>query len=202
MGWTKRAMVVVVALMALGSLGAAAAGAVTWHNSGDTAFTATGGAITMSVGANPISCTGMTMTGTTGPSPFVGAAWTAATGTLIGSPCTQAGVSYLLTCSYQFTAVVQTGPDTVGVTHLNCVWGLASGTTLCRIQGTTPMTYLNPAPPAKGRFTLTTSSSGLTMSNITSCIWGTGTVHLSHTTLVVTSGTGGGGNGPVITRTS
>lgn len=194
------ALLVAVGLM---SVAASAAGAITWHNTGDTAFTATGGPIVMSIGGNVISCTGSTMTGTTGAAPFVGAAWTAATGTLTGTPCSQAGTNYRLDCTYQLTAATQLNPaDTVGTTHLNCVWGLLSGTNLCRIQGTTPFTYLNPSAPAKGRFTLPTSNSGLTMSNITSCIWGTGTVHLQHTAITVTNGTGGGGNGPIITRTA
>jgi hypothetical protein len=202
MSWTMKMMVALVAAVGLMAAGTAAAGAVTWHNSGDTAFTATGGPISLSIGSNTISCTATTMTGTTGTSPFVGTSWTAATGSLTGTPCTIGGTNYHLTCSFQFTAAVQSGGTIPGVTDLNCVWGLATGTTLCRIQGTTPTSYTNPSSPAKGRFTLPTSGSGLTMSNITSCIWGTGTVHMSESTITVTSGTGGGGNGPVITRTA
>jgi len=78
MSKSARLVVLIVSLLAVL---APSAHAVTWHNSGDTTFTAT----TILPGFGTLSATGINMvcanhniTGTTGAAPFVGSTWTAA----------------------------------------------------------------------------------------------------------------------------
>lgn len=201
MSWTMKVITAALATIALVSLSASAAEAVTWHNSGSTAFTATGGAWALSIGGNHIACQALSGVGTATTGPFVGNGWAAVTGTFTGAPCLVGGTNYALECAYKFTAVTTSGSTTLGATDLTCYWGLTAGPRLCHIGGTLATSYTNPSGSATGRFTFPTSNS-LTVTNLTSCIWGTGTAEVEHFGLTVTQGTGGSGTGgPVIIRT-
>ena len=59
-----RVVVLVAALMSVAGVGASAAEAITWDNSGATAFTATGGAVTYTGTDLTFPCTNTTTTGT------------------------------------------------------------------------------------------------------------------------------------------
>ncbi|WP_445148328.1 hypothetical protein [Baekduia sp. Peel2402] len=200
-----RFAVLVTALASLMGVVSATAGAVTWHNTGNTAFTATGGPGTLSVGANNLACTGSSATGTAAGGSVVGATYNVP-GTITFSPCTLAGQSTYVHCGFTLTGASFSGGVTSGVADVNCVARLVAGNTaLCNITGTTPGSYSNPVSPAKGKVTLSTSGTGLTVthSSGTSCLLGTGTGHLSEQTITITNATGGTGTlGPVLNRTA
>ncbi len=182
-----------------------AAGAVTWHNTGDTAFTATTGSYTFSSTGASLSCSGITYNGTTGPSPFVGAVWTGITMTST-SPCTFSGVQNTVTCNYRFTGATQpAGSNTVGgFLDTTCDLNPFFGT--CHWSGSLPAQYHNPSGATPGRFTIPTSNV-LRLSNGTSgtCALGNGdALHYSAQVAFITSATGGPSPhlGPVVTRTA
>ena len=114
----SRILRVVVLTAALLAATTASASAVTWHNSGDTSFTAAGGATTLHFGGVHMPCTGATVTGTTGTSPFTGTTWTAATGTLEYGHCTLAGQKFTVDCAIAETLSSQTGGVSSGTLHL------------------------------------------------------------------------------------
>jgi len=203
MSWTMKMATALLAAVALVSVDASAAEAVTWHNFGDTAFTATGGPVSLTVGATTLACSGSSMAGTMSSAPFVGSTWAAASGTLTGTPCTLAGQNFHLGCAYTYTAVAVVAPVVIGVADLTCDFKLASsGTVLCHISGGTPVSYTNPSSPTKGRFTFLASSS-LTIRNVANCPWGPGgSLGLGEFTQNITAGTGGGGLGPMFVRTA
>lgn len=200
----SRLAVLVTALASLMGVVSATAGAVTWHNSGNSAFTGTGGAATLSVGANNLACSASSVTGTAPVGSFLTSY--SATGTITLSPCTLAGQNAYVHCGFTATAAAFAVPVTTGVADVNCVARLTSGNTaLCTIKGTTPGQYTNPSGAAKGRTTALTSGTGLTVSHAsgTSCLLGTGTAHLSEQTVTITNASGGTGTGgPVINRTA
>lgn len=188
-----RAVVLTTAL--LGAF-ASSASAITWDNSGDTAFTASGGATTLHFGGVHMPCSGITATGTTGSTPFSGATWTnAASGTLTFGHCTIAGQTYSIDCTYNASLTGQTGGTSTGSLATTC--GLYVFTTkICGISGTIPTHYTNPSGGTPGSFTLTQTALTLSNGPVGTCPYGTSGT-LTHQTLTVTSGTGG----PVITRT-
>jgi hypothetical protein len=189
-----RVVVLTTALLAV-LASASTAGAVTWHSTGDTAFTATSGPTTLHFDTVHMSCTGATTTATTSASPFVGATYAAATGTLTWPHCTLAGVAHVLECSYTETLSSQTGGLSHGVLDASC--GLyAFGTKLCGYDGTIPVTYTNPTSGVAGSVTLGQAS--LPGSNPPSGNCPYKPFQPTDQTLTVTSGTGG----PVITRTT
>jgi hypothetical protein len=190
---------VVVLTTALLAALTSTAGAVTWDNSGDTAFTASGGPSTIDLGGVGFSCTGPTVTGTTTPSPFTGTV--AATGTVTYGHCTSAGIPTAFDCSYSQTLSSQAGGVSSGALDVTC--GVYQfNTKLCHIAGSVTDTYTN---PAGGGGTFTLSSSPLTLSNGPSgtCPYTTSGTFTAQT-WTVTAGTGGPAphNGPVFTRTA
>jgi hypothetical protein len=199
-----RFAVLVTALASLSGVVSATAGAVTWHNTGNSAFTATGGPGTLSVGANNLVCFASSARATA-PSGSLLTSYSMG-GTITFSPCTLAGQSTYVHCDFTFTASAFASGVTTGVADADCVAHLtANDFALCDIVGTTPAAYANPASPAKGKFTLSTSGTGLTVSHSfgTSCLLGTGTGHLSEQTVTITNASGGAGTlGPVINRTA
>ncbi|MCW2992541.1 MAG: hypothetical protein JWQ18_36 [Conexibacter sp.] len=209
MSRSGRIVLLVTALLSLLAVMSSAAGAVTWHNSGDTAFTATSGALTFSVTGPTFTCPGTTATATVASSPFVGATWTAITGTETYNSCAMGGVGARLDCSFTFTAQLWTaGPPATTTGSLDETCGLFEfSSMICRLAGAFHAVYANPSPPSTfGRFTLTTGGS-LVTSNASSgtCPLGTGDrAHFTERTLVVNSATGGPTPhlGPIITRTS
>ncbi|WP_445148267.1 hypothetical protein [Baekduia sp. Peel2402] len=201
----SRLVVLVTALASLMGLVSATAGAVTWHNTGNSAFTATGGPATLSVGSNNLACSASSATGTA-PLGSFGLTVYSATGTITFSPCTVSGQSTYVDCGYRTTGFSFAAPVTSGNADVNCVARLtASNTALCNITGTTPGQYTNPSGTSKGKATGLTSGTGLTVSHSsgTSCLLGTGPAHLSEQTITITSASGGTGTGgPVLDRTA
>lgn len=140
------------ALLSLFAFGTATAGAVTWVNDGATSYTATGGFTTLSTTGVVLACTNSTFSGTTGPSPFSGVTWIAATGTGSFTGCTAAGVSATTSCRYTVTATsLAAGPPSVmsGSADITCT-SYIQGTLNCVTKGTTPGTYTNPIGAIKG----------------------------------------------------
>ena len=203
-----RVVVLVTALMSLFAAVSTTAGAVTWHNTGDTAFTATGGAATPAATGESVTCSSSDFRGTTGASPFVGATWAAATGTGAFTGCKLAGVTTAITCAYTFTATAwAAGPPSVtsGVADATCALA-QGGVTVCHIEGATPGTYTNPSGTTKGKLTLSASNTLKTTNPASgTCPLGNGDpFSLTMQTINVTSATGGGDPlhpGPVNTRT-
>jgi hypothetical protein len=157
-----RIAVLVTALASLFAVLSSTAGAVTFTNSGSTAFTATGGPFSLSVnsGANSLACTASSATGT-----VASGAFTAILGSLHYSPCTFIGQSATLGCTYTLTPISFTSGVVQSAVDVHCIYRLvASGSALCNVTGSTPATYVNPIGAAKGRLTLLASST-LVVSN-------------------------------------
>lgn len=199
-----RLAVLVVALTSLFAVMSSTAGAVTWHNSGDSTFTATAGAGTLSSTSAGLACpAGGTATGTVAATPAVVpvGAWSAVTGTVTWTGCTLGVSGYAVDCAYTLTASTWTAgtpATTGGSADVTCGVYLA-GAKFCHISGSVTGTYSNPVGATKGSLAIATGGS-LTVVNgpAGSCPLGNGdTGHLSASTFTVTSGTGG----PVITRT-
>ncbi len=185
---------------------ASTADAVTWHNTGSTAFTATGGPTTLTVGGSNLLCATSTATAAVAAAPSVGATWSAFGGTTTFG-CTVIGVPVVVDCAYAFTAQSWTSGApavTTGTLDMTCGM-LMLGTTACHLAGTLAGTYANPAGATNGKLTLSTGGT-LVTSNPASgtCPMGPGArAHLRETTLTVSAATGGTGTGgPVITRTA
>jgi hypothetical protein len=198
---TRLAMLV-AALFTLLSLAGSTASAVTWHNTGDTAFTATGGATTLSSTGVSLSCGNAVVTGTTSAAPFVGVTWKVASGTAVYNGCTIAGVALHPTCSYAVTATSQTGGVMSGSIDVTCLT-YQFGVLVCITEGTMAGTYTNPSGGVAGRPTLPTSNA--LRSTIAGCGLGNGdTVHTSPISFTLTNATGGPAphTGPSITRTA
>ncbi|WP_445148269.1 hypothetical protein [Baekduia sp. Peel2402] len=200
-----RFAVLVTALASLMGVVSATAGAVTWHNTGNTAFTAAGGGGTLSVGSNNLPCTGSEATGTATGGSVIGTTYSMP-GTITFAPCLMAGQPTYVHCGFTLTGASFASGVTSGVADVKCIAYLtANNLQLCNITGTTPASYTNPSGAAKGKFTLSTSGTGLTVSHYfgTSCLMGTGTGHLSEQTITIQHATGGTGTGgPVLNRTA
>jgi hypothetical protein len=199
-----RFVVLVAGLMSLFGTLSGSAGAVTWHNSGDTAFTATSGAVTLSSTGASLSCpSGGTMTASAASGPFVGVVWSAFTGTTTATGCTLGVSNYSFGCAYTFTATFQALPATTGTADMTCSWYFG-GSQICHIEGSVSATYTNPSGSVKGRLAWATGGNLiLTNGSAGTCPLGNGDrAHLSALTYLLTAGTGGGGNGPIITRTA
>jgi hypothetical protein len=173
----SRLIVLVVGLMSVFAAMAGAAGASTWHNTGGNAFTASGGAGTLSVtGRATLVCTGSTATGTAGTS-SAGPTWTGAItgGVVTFSGCVLGGVPTTVRCNYSLNATTYTpGTDTVsgdaviptGATGTvpNGCDVRQGGVTICGIDGViTGGTYANATGvltiPANSQLTLRDNTS-------------------------------------------
>lgn len=178
---------------------ASTAGAVTWENSGDTSFTATGPATTFHFngGAVHLPCSSAAVSGTAATGPVTGATWANAASLTVSYPhCTLAGTPYNIQCSASESFDSQTGGVSSGTLATTCDINVF-GTKVCGAAGTIANTYTNPSGGTPGRFTL--SQTALTVSNgpVGTCPLGPAAGQLTHQTFTVNSGTGG----PVITRT-
>jgi hypothetical protein len=200
--------VLVGALLSLSGLVAGTAGAVTWHNSGNTAFTATSGPTTLSSTGITLTCASTDVGGTTGVSPFGGATWVAATGTAQFTGCAVSGVSTVVTCTYAVTATswVSTPPGiTSGNADATCLTTSTGGTPICVTEGPIAGSYTNPTA-GNGRATLLASSTlRSTNPGTGTCPLGNGDplTFVSTTAFTITSASGGTGTqGPVVTRTA
>ena len=108
----SRVIVLVVGLMSVFAAMAGAASATTWTNSGDTAFTATTGASSLSTASATLSCTSGSATGTATPLQ-VSATYTV-TGRLTYSNCRLGIITTTISCNYTLTG--SSGPNASGVT--------------------------------------------------------------------------------------
>jgi hypothetical protein len=140
-----------MAVSSMSLLGAmsSAAGAVTWTNTGDTAFTATAGPGTFSVTTTSLSCTGADASGTTGTAPFTGAIWSAMSGTATFTGCRLAGITTTMDCPYVLTASSFSAGVTSGNLDVTCdVY--QGGFNICHGVGPVPGSHTNPSGGAKG----------------------------------------------------
>ena len=101
-----RLVVLVTALSSLFAMLSATAGAVTWHNTGGTAFHATGGPGSLSIGSATLACSGSTATGTA-PGGSTVAQHYNVTGTITFSPCQLVGQSTYVHCHFNLTGTTQ-----------------------------------------------------------------------------------------------
>lgn len=200
---------VVVVLAGLASLLAMAssAGAVTWHNTGDTAFTAINSSSnTLSVtGVNQV-CTGTSSTGTAAAGSIAGTTYVGINMTTTFTGCSLSGSPIAWECTERFTTTSQVSTTFPGTLDTRCEMSQFN-TVLCVIEGQTAVTYHNPvAPSIGGRFTFTHSSTLRTTDGSGgSCPYGTGEpLTLPGHTRTITAGTGGPSPhlGPVLTRTA
>ena len=190
----------VAALMSLFAALSSTAGAVTWHNTGSTSYTATGGPITISRGSVSLSCSGSTATGTY-PGGSIVAPDVTYIQTVYYSPCTLSGQNAALHCvlgrtGYAFMVGIQ-----ILLLNRFCETVLvATGTKLCVMKGTSNGSYTNPSGATHGRFT-DNATAALTVTNsVNPCPLGTGSGSMTHETLTVTGGSPSW-FGPVIDRT-
>lgn len=201
----RRAVLVAASLSLLAALSSTAS-AVTWHNTGNTAYTASVGSGTLSATGASFVCSSGTMTATVASTPFVGVIWAGETGTATFSsgPC---GSGISIDCAFTVTAYAWTNV-VPAVTHaiVDTTCGAYSGgTKVCQIAGTINSIATNPTAPTAGTVTSETGS-GLTVTNAggNTCPLGNGDhAHLSVMRATITNGTGGSGNlGPIVTRTA
>jgi len=206
MSRTMRTIVLATALISVLTGMAASADAVTWHNSGDTSITATGGPGTLSSTGVTASCPSESGSGSANPTPAVGAVWTAAVGTISFNNCLLAGISTDVECSYALTAQSQTGSTVSGTLDITC--GVYQfNTKICHAGGTVQGTYFNPVPPSTFARVTSITGGNVTIGNgpTGSCPLGNGDrLHISETTITATNATGGPAPhlGPIITRTA
>jgi hypothetical protein len=199
-----------VALIALAAAlgGAASAGAVTWHNSGDTAFTALGGSYYLGPNGSGITsqCAGTDLTGTAATGPAVGAVWAAMHLTATVTNCKFSPfVTTQMTCTDTFTAVLQTGLDVTGSLDSTCTLYGSPTQVVCHIHGQRTALYHDTPPTGYGYLTVLTGGTMVaTNGPSTACPYGNGTAlpwPEERWTLTAASG-GPLHTGPVITRTA
>lgn len=200
-----RVVVMAMALLAALTATASTAGAVTWHNSGDTAFTATGGAGTFSSTSVNLSCSGEDTTAVVTATPAAGASWTSMTFTTRKTGCLVSGNDWPWECKRTFTAITQSGNVTTGTLDTTCDIYLAS-VNICHVSGTVTATYTNPTQPSTfGRFQTSTGGTLRIFNGVSNCPLGNGDpLHMSPETITVQTATGGPTPhlGPIITRTA
>jgi hypothetical protein len=195
-----RFTVLMVGLSSLFAVLSSTAGAVTWHNRGDTTFTATGGTGTLSSTGVTLGCPGADGSGTVPATPLVAGTLQIA-GTVTFTGCTLSGQSIGLDCGYAFTVTTQPSVGvSSGAVDVTCGVYLA-GLKICHISGASTATYTNPSGATAGTFVMGTNNN-LAFSNgsVGTCPAGNGdkghltalTFRISDSVLPL---------GPVITRT-
>lgn len=193
MNRTTRLVVLVVGLASLLGAWSSSSGAVTWHNAGSTAFTATAGPWSLSSTGATLWCGSATATGTA-PNNVVGLT-DPVSGTMTFASC-NLSLPTGLDCGYTFTGTSQSGGVTSGTMDVTC--GVYQfGAKLCHIGGSLSATYTNPG--SVGVFNLATGGS-LLLSNgpVGTCPLGNGDRgHSSALTFRTTSA-----NPPIIIRTA
>jgi hypothetical protein len=199
-----RVVVLATALISAVAAMASSAGAVTWHNSGSTAFTATAGPGSLTVtGVVGLSCTSADATGVTAASNFVGATWKAVHGTVNFTNCLTGGVPSPTHCTYDLTATTQPSVGvTTGVADVTCTV-YQFNAKVCHITGTVHAVYHNWEGAVPGRLTLLHPGN---LRTDTPCAAAIGGPHepatLTSQAFTVTSGLPAGTLGPTITRTT
>ncbi len=201
----KIARLVVLVTASLAAMSATAS-AVTWLNTGNTAYTASIGPGTLSATGVSFVCSSGTMTATVASGPFVGIVWAAETGTatFASSVC---GSNVGVDCAFTVTANNWTAlapAVTHAVVDTTCsVYSF--GTKVCHIAGTINSIATNPTNPTAGTVTSQTGGNLITTNAPTgTCPLGNGDrTHLSVMRATITNGTGGSGNlGPNLIRTA
>lgn len=145
-------------ILAIVAMLASTASASSWTNSGDTAFSATSGAATISTAAATMSCTGSVLTASAGladPGPV----WVAfADGFVRFSLCRIGGTPVTFACFFQLNATGQRAVGPPKVTDVDIVIapqgcsGAVAGVVICTMDGTIRAgTYTDPAGAANGR---------------------------------------------------
>lgn len=182
----SRVVVLVTALASLFAVTSSTAGAVTWTNSGGTAFHATGGPSSLSVGVNSLACGGATATGT---APMSSSTSTIATGTMTLSPCTLVGQNMFWHCNYTLTGSTFLAGVTSGAVDLTCDERLtaAPANSVCHLSGSNPVTYINPSGATPGRITFSASTTLTITNGNVACPLGTGNASITEWTLNITS---------------
>ncbi len=193
---TTRLTVLVVGLLSLLGAVSATAGAVTWHNSGSTNFTATTGASTFSSTSAALNCTGGAMTGDA-PTGATVAVTYIERGTSTFSGCSLSGIATGVDCAYTLTGTTQ---PSAGVTtgDIDTTCGVYQfNTKVCHIEGTVHFVQTT----ASGTVTLTLTTGGnlvATNAPTGTCPLGHGDrMHVTDMTERTTSA-----NPPIITRTA
>ena len=200
-----RIVVLVTALTSLFGALSATAGAVTWHNTGNTAFTAHGGAGTLSSTGVNLTCVTSTATGSA-PASVVGTTYTM-TKRATYDGCRLAGITSQMHCHFTATGTpfhLSTPRMTTNILHIDCVVN-AQGIPVCKVEGQTSGSYANPSGATAGRFSIPASNTVRTTNPASgTCPLGNGdTASLTAQTHTVTNGTGGTGTlGPIINRTA
>jgi hypothetical protein len=198
--------VLVVGLTSLFATASSSAGAVTWHNFGDTAYTASGLGVT---GVN-LACGAPSATGTSPSADQIGNTVDLGSGTIIFSSCTLSGIPTNVHCNYTLTAtafdIVHPG-KTTGDVDVTCAI-TQFGANICGIHGTVAGDETNPTNPSTfGKLDVPTSTN-LRTSNGTAgtCPLGVNEPSdLTAQTFTITNATGGATTphlGPRISRTA
>jgi hypothetical protein len=190
---SKRTRITVLAMSLVSLLGvtASTASAVTWTNTTDTTFTATGGAFTLSAGATNLTCSGVDLAGTS-PHDVSGGIAVVASGTTFFTGCRLAGVVTTGHCSFAFTADLISSGVVFGNADVTCDL-YEVGRRVCHVEGPTVATYTNPESGSRGIFAFPHSSTQtVTDVDIVRCRLGNNVpVTKSAAAFTVTSGTGG-----------
>jgi hypothetical protein len=103
----SRLAVLVVGLMSLFGVLSSSAGAVSWDNSGATAFTASTGPGTLTSTGVPLSCSGATATGTA-PATAISLTYFVS-GTVTFNGCKLSNIATVVECGYTWTGLTQDG---------------------------------------------------------------------------------------------
>lgn len=203
-----RCAVLLVVSVSLAGVWSSTAGAVTWHNSGDTTFSAATNSFPLASTGAGLACLGSTATGTVSGSPFVGATWKAIHGTLTSSGCVLGVPNWTVDCTYDFTASGAIGsPQAItGDLDMTCGFFIV-GTEFCHVTGTAAAVYTNPVPTSiPGKLTITTGGNLIaTNGPAGSCPLGSNDkTHLAALNYNISAATGGPTPhlGPNITRTA
>lgn len=210
MSKVARLVVLVAAVASLCGAVSASAEAVTWHNSGATAFTASSGANTLTFthadGTNsPLPCAGGGTTTGDAPVGSFSAGYTI-TGTFTLTPCVLFMGRFFVHCNFQMTAAAYTAGSpavTSGPVDLTCTVkdDKVANVTYCHLEGALPAHYVNPVGATPGRLTFTAGSTVRgTHTSGASCFWlineTSAPVDWFDETMTLSSATG-----PVLTRT-
>jgi hypothetical protein len=181
--------VLVAALMSLFAVLSSSAGATTWHNTGSTNFTGTGGGGTLSVTGVNLTCSSSHATGDAPPLSFALTYVAAGTATFTG--CKISGIPHSVDCSYALT-VTNAAVNHIfsGSVNATCEVKSLDGIKVCHIDGATPGTYRNAETGLSAQFVLTTSTTLRTTNgdSVHACPLGTGEpTHLTTQTINITS---------------
>lgn len=208
---SSRLLVSLIALVAV--FGAAVeAGAVTWHNTGDTAFTATGNGYLVGPNSTTVimGCNGSDTTATVAAAPATGTTWAAMHLQTTVTGCRFSPISLVaMSCTSTFTAVQQDGLDVTGALASTCVMTASPTNVVCHFHGQRPATYHDATfpPTGYGYLTVPASNTLKATSGTAACPFGNGTtVPFPHERWSLTTASGAtlpaGHTGPIITRTA